>query len=475
MPLLSGATLRVGSTAVNRVYLGSTLVWQAASPSTSTAPVGDLPGWTQVYAENFNTPATAAAVENTYSHIAVYPDGSGDGKYQAENVSVANGMLQIALHYVGGQGQGAALVIKPTSGDAWGQTYGRYSARVRADYLPGFGSAMQLWPSDDVWEHGETDYPEGDFSDQLNAYNHEVSSTPGVNSLVLNTGASWQDWHVVTTEWSPTAMKFYLDGTLIGQDTENVSSSERNWIIQAAEHGDGSATNVTGFLQIDWVAVWTYAGATGGGGTPTPATNAPVVVSSSVAEAATGTTVTVPVPAGTTAGHFMVAALGQKGTGTVPEVAGWTKQNFDSSTSVGVQVFTRWATANEPASYTFTSGTTDVVTVEIVTLSGVNTTTPLDVPTVKDHTASGTSFTFDTPLTTVTDHALVLYATVTQTTGNPLNIDPALSLIVNSSGVGRRMNIASREISPAGTVPTVTYTTSSSLSKAAVAIALRPA
>lgn len=199
------------------------------------------------------------------------------------------------------------------------------------------------------------------------------------------------------------------------------------------------------------------------------------VVATSVTEVTTGTTVAATVPAGTTSGHFMVAALAQKGSAAPPDVVGWTKQAFDSSTSVGVQTYTRWATSGEPTSYVFSAAVTDNVSVEIVTLAGVDTRTPLDVAAVKDHAANGTSFTFDTPLATVTDHALVLYAAATQTTGNPLIPDPALTLLVESTGTGRRLNITAREITPAGTAPTVTYTTLSSLAKAAVAVALRPA
>jgi hypothetical protein len=199
------------------------------------------------------------------------------------------------------------------------------------------------------------------------------------------------------------------------------------------------------------------------------------VVATSVNEVATGTAITVPVPAGTTTGHLMVAALGQKGSTAPADVVGWTKVLFANNTAVGVQVYTRWADTTEPASYVFTAGTTDNVTAEVVTLSGVDTRTPLDVAAVKDSAPSGTSFTFDTPLATVTDHALVLYAVVTQTTGNPLTADPALTVLVNSTGVGRRTSIAGRDATPAGTVPAPVYTTTSSLSKAAVALALRPA
>ena len=221
-------------------------------------PSGNLTNWNLVYVDDFNTDSTYTQIATTYPRVGVYPDGSGGGKYQAENVTVSGSNLEIALHNVAGQGQGSALAItNPTSG--WAQTYGRYSVRFRADYMPGFGSAMQLWPASNVWAEGETDFPEGDFGDQINGYNHQVGANPEINSLVLNTGASWQTWHVSTIEWSPTIMKFYLDGVLIGQDSNAVSISDRFWAIQAAEHGVGSAGTQIGSLQIDWVALYEYA------------------------------------------------------------------------------------------------------------------------------------------------------------------------------------------------------------------------
>jgi len=229
----------------------------AARAGVHLPPSGNLTNWNLLYVDDFNTDSTYSQMAAQYPLVSVYPDGSGAGKYQAENVTVADSNLEIALHNVAGQGQGGALaIVNPKS--LWGQTYGRYSVRYRADYMPGFGSAMLLWPTSNVWSEGETDYPEGDFSNQINVYNHQVGANPEVNSLALSTGASWQTWHVSTIEWTPTIMKFYLDGALIGQDSNAVSSSDRFWAIQAAEHASGSAGNQTGSLQIDWVALYEY-------------------------------------------------------------------------------------------------------------------------------------------------------------------------------------------------------------------------
>jgi hypothetical protein len=213
-------------------------------------PVGDLPGWHQTYAQDFTTAATPAQFAATYPRMFPYAD---NGTYAQSNISVGGGSLNINER---ADGVGAAVVVRAGSDTGWGQTYGRYSVRFRADAANNFGSAFLLWPDSNVWGDGETDYPEGNFADQIHVYEHCLGANAPSNCLTVNTGASWQAWHVATTEWSPTSVKFYLDGTLIGTDTSAVSTASRHWVMQTA----GSAGTGTGKLQIDWVALYARVG-----------------------------------------------------------------------------------------------------------------------------------------------------------------------------------------------------------------------
>jgi len=225
-------------------------IGSAAAPppptSGSGAPVGNLAGWRQTYAENFNTSATSSTLTSTYPRVFPYQDNP---QYARANLSVGNGSLNFNLR---GDGKGAAVVIRSRDASGWGQTYGRYSVRFRADNVNGFGAAFMLWPDSEVWGDGETDFPEGGFGDQIHAYNHCLGSRAAQNCLVVNTGASWTQWHVATIDWTPTAMTFYLDGNQVGRDTSAVASRARHWLLQTS----GSGGSRAGALQIDWVALY---------------------------------------------------------------------------------------------------------------------------------------------------------------------------------------------------------------------------
>jgi beta-glucanase (GH16 family) len=125
--------------------------------------------------------------------------------------------------------------------------------------MPGFGGAMMLWPDSDVWSDGETDCVEGSFDGTIHAFNHRVGAHPEQNSMAVDTRASWQDWHISTVEWTPSAVRFYLDGQLVGTDTSAVSRASRHWVIQTGASGGGSGAG-GGSLQIDWVAMDRYTG-----------------------------------------------------------------------------------------------------------------------------------------------------------------------------------------------------------------------
>jgi hypothetical protein len=216
--------------------------------SGTSAPVGDLPGWHQVYVDNFEAAASSANLTTVYPRLFPYTDNSS---YARANLSASGGTLNINE---GSDGRGAAVVITaPSTG--WGQTYGRYDIEFRADAANNFGSAFLLWPDSEVWGDGETDYPEGNFADQIHVYNHCLGANAPSNCLTVNTGASWQTWHRATIDWTPTAVTFYLDGTQIGRDTTAVATTGRHWVIQMA----GSAGSQVGKLQIDWAALYARA------------------------------------------------------------------------------------------------------------------------------------------------------------------------------------------------------------------------
>src|SRR5690242_6385950 len=77
----------------------------AASPSAEPLPIGDLPGWRQVFTDDFLVDAALGAFPGSAyaAGWSAYPDGchdtSGNGAYSPERtLSVAGGVLNIRVH-----------------------------------------------------------------------------------------------------------------------------------------------------------------------------------------------------------------------------------------------------------------------------------------------------------------------------------------------------------------------------------------
>ena len=230
-------------------------------------PTGDVVSngvtWTPVRSEDFTTPAAIGAFRTTYSSVELYVEGSGDGKYLGDQtVSADDSMMDIHCHHIGSVDAGAAVAILNPSGD-WDWIGGRFAIRFRADASAvGYGSAFQLWPSNDVWAEGEMDFPEGGFDGGINLYHHRVGANPEVNYLVASDLGAWSSWHTAVIEWRPgNSVRYYLDDVLVGQVTDpaQVATTAHHWIIQAASHdatADGAPNSSSGHLQVDWFVAY---------------------------------------------------------------------------------------------------------------------------------------------------------------------------------------------------------------------------
>lgn len=245
-----------------------------SSPSGQAMPVGDLPGWHQIFADDFTTDVpTGSFPGSVYRNTwYVYPDGahdtSGNGQYYPSKVlSVSNGMLNMYLHTENGIHMVAAVLPKlPT------MLYGRYTVRFRADSLYGYKSAWLLWPDSGNFPYdGEIDFPESctGLDGLICAFMHRMYATSNLDRDYYSTGATYGAWHTATTEWSPGNVTFYLDGQVIGTSTNRVPSDPMHWVLQTetSTYGEGAPSNSTaGNVQIDWVAAYSMTGV--GGGTP---------------------------------------------------------------------------------------------------------------------------------------------------------------------------------------------------------------
>jgi hypothetical protein len=216
----------------------------------SSIPVGDLDGWTQKFAEDFTTDAATGQFQSTYANSwCGYQEGTGGQYYNDALISAHDGLMDIALNGT----QGAAGSFGPPE-TCWGDTYGRYSIKFKAEGAEGNGTAMMIWPSSDVWGDGEIDFPEGNLDGTFHAFQHPLNCSD-CSSSVSAEGSSFADWHVATTEWSPAGVNYYVDGELIMATTDDNPTTDHRWTIQVAPTSDNAQP---GHLLIDWVTSYSY-------------------------------------------------------------------------------------------------------------------------------------------------------------------------------------------------------------------------
>jgi hypothetical protein len=228
-------------------------------------PVGDLPGWHQTFAENFNTSASlgsfpGAAYGNQFTTYADNtPDTAGQqgapSRYDPSKVvSVSNGLLNLYLHTQNGTPMAAAILPTLPSNDL----YGKYTVRFRSDALAGFKVAWLLWPDSGTWPRdGEVDFPESDLDGTINAFMHRQGASSGSDQDAFSSTATYASWHTASIEWTPNSINFILDGQSIGTSTSRIPNTPMHWVLQTEACLDGCPTsNEAGNLQIDWITAY---------------------------------------------------------------------------------------------------------------------------------------------------------------------------------------------------------------------------
>jgi hypothetical protein len=240
-----------------------------ADPSGEPMPVGDLAGWKQQYADNFQVPVPLGSFPTSVAdEWNAYPfpwkDTSKVGVYAPLRVvEINNSIMTKHIRTENGQPLVAAILPKlPRTGAGSGMTYGRFAVRFRADPLPGYSMAWLLWPDSGVWPRdGEIDFPEMALdSKSIGAYLHRQGGASGDDKTSFIVPADPSAWHTAVIEWSPNLVVFSLDGVEIGRTTERVPNTPMHWVLQTETvlHAAPPAPNVAGDVQIDWVAAWAY-------------------------------------------------------------------------------------------------------------------------------------------------------------------------------------------------------------------------
>lgn len=240
-------------------------------------PIGDLPGWKQVFREDFKSgdvaiggfPGPAYDAKWSEGYKDGTPDSAGQageksGYYPSKVLSVKNGMLDWYLHTENGVSMGAAPTPKiPNNSSnphrANSLLYGRISVRFKADPLKGFKTAWLLWPDSGIWPRdGEVDFPESDLAaSSFYGAVHKMGNDPR-DTDVFYANAAFTSWHVATMEWSPGKVQFFLDGRSLGAGTSGTPTTPMHYILQTEScmFHICPKPEAAGHLYLDWIAIW---------------------------------------------------------------------------------------------------------------------------------------------------------------------------------------------------------------------------
>jgi len=177
----------------------------ATEPSGMGLPSASaLSGYTQTYSTDF----PGSSLPPGWSTFAGQPGGDPGSWWQASQVVVSSGELQLNATYSSSKGE---WLTGGTCDCSRAQTYGAYFVRSR---MTGAGPTVVelLWPS-----HGWP--PEIDFnetygpSDTSMATVHYDSSNNTDHRTVAIDMTAWHTWGVV---WTPTTITYVVDGTVWG-------------------------------------------------------------------------------------------------------------------------------------------------------------------------------------------------------------------------------------------------------------------
>ena len=231
----------------------------AATGGGGTGNIGSGTGgpWQLIFSDDFNGPQL-----NSTWGVYGGPHGGGDSYYSPSEVSLSNGMLHLQMERK--VTSGLPYTTGGVAAFRLAQTYGKYVFRVRLPYGKGVGPYAILWPNSPGYV-AQTDIFESPppNKNELFFTNHGING--GATTQLTATGSFASGFHVLTCEWSPNKLQFYVDGVSQGVLTQSIPNQPM-WFGIAVASGDaftGNPDATTPFpvsLDVDWVQIYKYTG-----------------------------------------------------------------------------------------------------------------------------------------------------------------------------------------------------------------------
>ena len=244
--LVTAATAGVVLTITSAPSSGRDFAAAGVPRPTATPSVDPGPDRNATFFEDFDTPAAAGGqFRSTYANAwQPYAEGTSGKYFSDELISAHDGVMDVAMD---GE-HGAAGVFGPPD-SAWAHVGGTYSIRARVVGGVGNGAAIMLWPTSNVRSEGEINFPEGNFESHPVVYHHSMIPGHEGSAQGIDSEVTWRGWHTYTIDWKPgKSVSYFVDGRLLGTITTNVPTTAHRYTFQIGD------TGAPGHVLIDWVS-----------------------------------------------------------------------------------------------------------------------------------------------------------------------------------------------------------------------------
>ncbi|MEO5833982.1 MAG: glycoside hydrolase family 16 protein [Nakamurella sp.] len=253
-----GLVLVVAVALIAGSVVGKSTAGQAARDYVSGEPMprGDLPGWQQVFTDDFNE----TALGNSWGRYSGTPGGSPQSWWDQKHVVVRDSQLVLEGYQEDGRWVTGGVTNWPVT-----QLYGKWEVRFRADPSQETTFHFLLWPQKDVWPP-EIDFLEnfGGSRQSASAFLHftDKSQSSGRGKTERTVQADFTTWHTAGVEWLPGKVTYFLDGEPWATVTGNNVPDQAMWLGLQAQAVDCSAGTTCddgitrADVMIDWVTVY---------------------------------------------------------------------------------------------------------------------------------------------------------------------------------------------------------------------------
>ncbi|MTD14894.1 family 16 glycosylhydrolase [Nakamurella sp. YIM 132087] len=240
----------------------------ATTPTPSTAeplsgvaaPVGDEPGWRQVFVDDFSR----TELGDDWDVYSGPPGGDPYTIWDPSHVQLDGDSLLLAGFQEDGQWVTGGVSNWPVA-----QTYGRWEVRFRAMASDEITYHFLLWPQSENWPP-EIDFLE-DFSgdrSQASGFVHYIQDGRR-QKVQKDVEADFNQWHTAGVIWEPERVTFTLDGEPWGIISGDMVPDEPMWLALQQQAGGCQRSADYGYpfcpvagvpdeawVQIDWVSVY---------------------------------------------------------------------------------------------------------------------------------------------------------------------------------------------------------------------------